>query len=388
MKRTALFFFGTRPEAIKFAPVIHLFKQNGLFNVITCVSGQHREMLDQILHFFDIVPEFDFNLMRHNQSLLELSSSILKELNTVFDLVNPDFIFVQGDTVTAFSGALAGFYRHIPVVHLEAGLRSHHRFSPYPEEMNRLLTDHVAAYHFCPTVRAQENLHRENIRENTWVVGNSVIDALHLGLAKIATTSPDTFVQFFEKYGISFAKKIVLVTGHRRESIGAPFDSICEAILSLSLSYPDLQFVYPVHLNPNIQKSVLKILSNKANIFLLPVLNYPEFIWLLQHAYFVMTDSGGVQEEAPSLGKPLLILRDTTERTEGIDAGTAILTSTDKDAIVTQASQLIENPSLYAKMSDAINPYGSGHTADSVHTILSAVLGLPHTDLKKLIHFS
>ncbi len=357
-----LFIFGTRPETIKMAPLIKVFKDNPKFNIKVCVTAQHREMLDQVLNFFDIKPDYDLNIMKPNQTLFELTANLIKRLEDVLESSKPDLIFIQGDTTTAFVGALAGFYKKIKVAHIEAGLRSHNKYSPFPEEINRILAGHIADYHFAPTEKAKENLAKEDIKENVWVVGNTVIDALFLGL-KIIDENRDLKSQiesyFNSKFNIQNSK-LILVTGHRRESFGKPFENICYALREIADANDDVEIVYPVHLNPNVQEPVKRILSNHPKIHLIEPLSYPYLIWLMNKAYLILTDSGGIQEEAPSLGKPVLVMRDVTERIEGINAGTAKLVGTDKDRIIKETLLLLKNKDEYERMTKAVNPYGDG----------------------------
>ena len=360
-----LFIFGTRPEAIKMAPLIKEFQKNPKdFETKVCITAQHREMLDQVLNFFNIKPDFDLNLMKPNQSLFDITSNGLKGIEHVLNENQPDLIFVQGDTTTAFIGALSGFYKKIKVAHLEAGLRSKNKFSPYPEEINRILVGHLSDFHFAPTQKAYQNLIDEGITDNIWNVGNSVIDALFLGLNIIKQDNTEKYNNFFDF--IDFTKKIVLVTGHRRESFGKPFENICYALKKLSDRYDDIQIVYPVHLNPNVQEPVNRILENNHKIHLIEPLDYPYLLWLMDKSYFILTDSGGIQEEGPSLGKPVLVMREVTERTEGIEAGTAKLVGTDKQTIFNESMKLFEDKDYYNEMAKAVNPYGDGNTSKRV----------------------
>lgn len=371
MKKTnILLIFGTRPEAIKMAPVYHAFKANpDAFDVKICVTAQHREMLDQVLQFFDLKPDFDLNLMKPGQTLFDITANGLKALEQVFNKISPDVIFVQGDTTTAFIGALAGFYKKIHVAHVEAGLRSQNKFSPYPEEMNRLLAGRLADIHFSPTKQATENLKREGIKNHIYEVGNTVIDALFEGLEIIEKKGLKNKDSFFKN--IDFSRRIILVTGHRRESFGKPFENICEALAAIATRFQDVEIVYPVHLNPQVQEPVKRILSNYSNIHLIAPLEYPYLLWLMNRAYLVLTDSGGIQEEAPSLGKPVLVMRDVTERTEGIDAGTAKLVGTDKEKIIMETSRLLENRNEYAAMANAVNPYGDGTASQKIVEVIT-----------------
>ena len=371
--KNILFVFGTRPEAIKLAPLIKEFtKTRSHFKVKVCVTSQHREMLSQTLNFFKIKPDYDLDLMRSNQTLSEITAASLTGLGNVFDDARPDLVFVQGDTSTAFTGALAGFYRKILVAHVEAGLRSSEKYSPFPEEVNRILASHLADYHFAPTETARENLAREGIKKNVYVVGNTVIDALFFGLNVIKAEGEDDYFRFFRK--IDFSKKIILVTGHRRESFGKPFENICAALKKIVDACADIEIVYPVHLNPNVREVVQKSLSGINRIHLLDPLDYPHLIYLMNKSYFVLTDSGGIQEEAPSLGKPVLIMREVTERTEGIRAGTAILVGTNRRKIVTESLRLLTEKKAYQKMSHAVNPYGEGKTSRKIADITRKIL--------------
>jgi UDP-N-acetylglucosamine 2-epimerase (non-hydrolysing) len=363
-----LFIFGTRPEAIKMAPLILEAKKDPFFDVSVCVTGQHREMLHQVLEFFRIKPDLDMEVMRPNQSLFDVTCAIIKSLQGVLDSETPDLVLVQGDTTTAFAGALAAFYDKVPVAHIEAGLRSGDRYSPFPEEMNRALAGRLSDFHFAPTRRAAHNLAEEGISENVWVVGNTVIDALFLGLDLIRKSDERSYADHFAS--VDFSKRIVLVTGHRRESFGKPFESICHALKDLTERHDDIEIVYPVHLNPNVRKPVMRILQNSERIHLLEPLNYPQLIWLMSQAYMAVTDSGGIQEEAPSLGKPVLVMRDVTERTEGIEAGTCNLVGTDRRKIVSETHALLTDASRYDKMAKSVNPYGDGKSAGRILEII------------------
>lgn len=364
-----LFIFGTRPEAIKMAPLIkEVEKHKKDFEIKICITAQHREMLDQILDFFKIKPDFDLDLMSPDQTLFDVTVKGLKGIEGVLNKINPDIIFVQGDTTTAFVGALAGYYKKIKVAHLEAGLRSGNKYSPYPEELNRILSGHLSTYHFAPTKKAFDNLKDENITENVWIVGNTVIDALFMGLRIIQDNNDVEYKNFFNF--VDFNKKIILVTGHRRESFGKPFENICNALKKIINTFKDIEIIYPVHLNPNVREPVYRILKNHKNIHLIEHLSYPYLIWIMNKSYFVLTDSGGIQEEAPSLGKPVLVMRDVTERTEGIKAGNAKLVGTNIDKIFLESKKLFENKKYYIKMSNAINPYGDGKTSQKIVEIL------------------
>ncbi len=368
-----LFIFGTRPEAIKMAPVIKKFrKYPDDFSVKVCVTAQHREMLNQVLEFFKITADYDLNLMQKDQTLYDITSQGIKKLENVLSQCKPDMIFVQGDTTTSFIGALAGFYKKIKVAHIEAGLRSNDKFAPFPEEINRKLISHIADFHFSPTIQAEKNLLNEGIKSNIFTVGNTVIDALYSGLDLI-NNNDDEFYKFFNF--IDFSKKIILVTGHRRESFGKPFENICLAIKEIS-EQSGIEFVYPVHLNPNVQKPVNKILSKLKNVHLLKPLEYPQLIWLMNKSYIVLTDSGGIQEESPSLGKPVLVMRDVTERQEGIDAGTALLVGTSKENIISSINLLLQDKDKYSKMAKAVNPYGDGKASDKIVEIIKDRLNI------------
>lgn len=364
-----LFIFGTRPEAIKMAPLVRAFeKEKNDFQAMVCVTAQHREMLDQVLDFFGIKPDYDLNLMKPGQSLFDITADSLKGLEKVLDKSKPDLIFVQGDTTTAFVGALAGYYKKVPVAHLEAGLRSGDKFSPFPEEINRILAGHIAALHFAPTEKAKQNLLKENIKENIFIVGNTVIDALLLGLEIIEKQGDKKYSDRFKF--LDPDKRTILVTGHRRESFGEGIKNICESIKEIASARPDVQIVYPVHLNPNIRGPVHQILRDLKSVHLIEPLDYPHLIWLMKKSYLVLTDSGGIQEEAPTLGKPVLVMRDVTERTEGIDAGTAKLVGTDIQKIVQESLKLLDNAAEYQKFAKAVNPYGDGHTSGNIVKIL------------------
>jgi UDP-N-acetylglucosamine 2-epimerase (non-hydrolysing) len=363
-----LFVFGTRPEAIKLAPLVGQLRETGRVQV--CVTGQHREMLDQVLTFFSISPDYDLNIMARNQGLFAVTAKALGLMEAVIEESRPDLIIVQGDTTTAFAGALAGFYKKIKVAHVEAGLRSFDRFSPFPEEMNRILAGHIADYHFAPTKNARLNLLKENIPDKSiFVVGNTVIDALLLGLS-IVKKNERPFYEYFRF--LDFSKKILLVTGHRRESFGRPFENICRALREIARD--DVEIVYPVHLNPNVRRHVYPLLKGIRNIHLTDPLDYPFLIWLMKRSYLVLTDSGGIQEEAPSLGKPVLVLRDVTERTEGIEEGTALLVGTDRRRIVDAARVLLYNRAEYRKMAKRRNPYGDGKAAERICGIIDRVI--------------
>lgn len=366
--KKALFVFGTRPEAIKLAPLIKEFEKNpDSFEVKVCVSAQHREMLDQVLDFFDIKPDFDLNLMKPNQDLYSLTAGAITGLGRVLESYLPDLIFVQGDTTTAFVGALAGYYKQVKVAHVEAGLRSGNKLSPFPEEVNRILAGHIATYHFAPTQRAIDNLRQEGIKDNVWCVGNTVIDSLFLALEIIKLQGEETYDDHFSF--VNFDKHVVLITGHRRESFGEPFRNICLAIKEISERFDDVEFVYPVHLNPNVQQPVNELLSGLDNVHLIEPLDYPNLVWLMNKSHLILTDSGGIQEEGPSLGKPVLVMRDVTERKEGIEAGTARLVGTDKEVIINSMVELLSDDEAYSRMANATNPYGDGSTSRQIAAI-------------------
>jgi UDP-N-acetylglucosamine 2-epimerase (non-hydrolysing) len=363
MKKRILIVFGTRPEAIKFAPLIKALKLNNLYDVKICITSQHKEMLQQVLSFFQITADVDLDVMQTNQDLTSLTSSILIKLRDVIKSIQPNLVMVQGDTTTAFAAALAAYYHKIPVAHLEAGLRSHQIYSPFPEEINRKLVGTISTLHFAPTLHAKENLFQEHITENVFITGNTVVDALLMGLDILKTQKSD-FSSLFPFYDKN--KKMILVTGHRRESFGDGFQQICHAIKTIAIAFPDIQIIYPVHLNPNVQEPVRRLLSDVSIVHLISPLSYEQMIWLLQHCYLVLTDSGGVQEEAPSLGKPVLVMRDVTERMEGIEAGTAKLVGTNADNIIEQVKELLLNHETYHLMSKSVNPYGDGTASQQI----------------------
>jgi UDP-N-acetylglucosamine 2-epimerase (non-hydrolysing) len=363
-----IFIFGTRPEAIKMAPLIKVFKADSSKEVIVCVTGQHKEMLYQVLDFFEIKPKYDLELMQPNQTIYDITSRALLGLKPILDKETPDLLFVQGDTTTAFVGTLAGYYNQIEVAHLEAGLRSGDMYSPFPEEGNRILAGHLATWHFAPTSRAVNNLKQEGLAKNVYNVGNTVIDALLLGLDILKKRDTSEIEQLFTR--INLSKRVILVTGHRRESFGKPFENMVSAIKKIATKYNDVEVVYPVHLNPNVRGIVNKELSSTPNIHLIDPLDYPALIWLMEKSYFVLTDSGGIQEEAPTIGKPVLVMRDVTERQEGVEAGTAKLVGTNKEVILKEAFELLDNKEAYNKMAKAVNPYGDGTTSQQVLEII------------------
>ena len=370
-KKIILFLFGTRPEAIKLAPLIVEFKKNIHFETKICLTGQHREMVDQVLRLFSIIPDYDLNLMMPNQSLSNITARSLIEIGKLLEEIIPDLIFVQGDTSTAFASALAAFYKRIKVVHIEAGLRTLNKYFPFPEEINRTLISRIADYHFAPTPKAKENLEKENIIKNVWVVGNTVIDALLLSLNIITQNGEQLFYDKFKQ--IDFSKKIILVTCHRREIFGEPFKKICESFYEIAQNQ-DVEIVYPIHLNPNIKNFAHKYLNGRENIKLIAPLPYSELVWFMDKSYLVLTDSGGIQEEAPSLGKPVLVLRNETERTEGIEAGNSKLVGTKKNDIVDATNQLLFDTTLYNSMRNKANPYGDGTSSQKIYTIINKIL--------------
>lgn len=357
--KTILVVFGTRPEAIKMAPVIHeLKKYPDLFEVKVCLTGQHKEMLFQVMDFFDLTHDYNLDIMKSNQSLNSTTSSVIDKLKPILDDLKPDVVLVHGDTTTTLAASLAAYYSGCKIGHVEAGLRTYDKWSPFPEEMNRQLTDKLSDFHFAPTKESADNLRAEGVRENSiFITGNTVIDALIDSTEKIKSIK-DASIDTLEKM-IDLDKRIILVTGHRRENHGQGFIDICEALLALS-ELDNVQIVYPVHLNPNVQGVVNKMLSNRSNITLLKPLDYKDFVWLMNQSHIILTDSGGVQEEAPSLGKPVLVMRDTTERPEAVTAGTVILVGTNKERIVAEAKNLLDNKSKYIEMSTRHNPYGDG----------------------------
>jgi UDP-N-acetylglucosamine 2-epimerase (non-hydrolysing) len=369
LKHKCLFIFGTRPEAIKMAPVIKLFTESESFDVRVCLTAQHREMLDQVMEFFNIPHHYDLDIMTHDQSLYGVTARIVEKLESIMNEYDPDYVFVQGDTTSTFIGALTGYYNRSKVVHIEAGLRTGNRYSPFPEEVNRSLVGRIADYHFTPTPLAENNLKSEGIKSGIFTVGNTVIDSLFEALKIIDEKGMG------EKYEdecvyIDSSKKLLLVTGHRRESFGEPFKNICRALNELAARNDDIQIIYPVHLNPNVQKPVYDILGDSSRIHLIEPVDYPRLVWLMSKAHIVLTDSGGIQEEAPSLGKPVLVMRDVTERQEGVDAGTAKMVGTNYDAIVGSTEELLKDEGLYSAMSQAHNPYGDGKSSGRMLKII------------------
>ena len=371
--RKVLLVFGTRPEAIKMAPlVMELQKQKERIETVVCVTGQHREMLDQVLEIFDIKPDYDLNIMKRGQDLYDVTARVLTGMREVLKEIKPDIVLVHGDTTTSTAAALAAFYQQIPVGHVEAGLRTHKIYSPWPEEMNRLLTGRLATYHFSPTPLSRNNLIKESINDrNIIVTGNTVIDALYWVVDKIKNNKEldNELESVLSKAGydvnrLDNGKKLVLITGHRRENFGDGFINMCTAIKDLTIKHPNVDFVYPMHLNPNVRKPIHEVfgedLSGLKNMFFIEPLEYLSFVYLMEKSSIVLTDSGGIQEEAPGLGKPVLVMRDTTERPEALNAGTVKLVGTDYNKIVNEVSSLIDDKAAYEKMSKAVNPYGDG----------------------------
>lgn len=379
MMKKIMLVFGTRPEAIKMAPLVKAFQEKkDEFETIVCVTGQHREMLDQVLHLFDIKPDYDLNIMKQGQDLYDITSRVLLGMRDVFKICRPDILFVHGDTTTSTAAALAGFYQQIPVAHIEAGLRTNDIYSPWPEEMNRQITGRIATYDFSPTQLSRKNLLKENVDDNKiTVTGNTVIDALHLVTSKIKKDKilneqliKDLKVRGYNTQRLNDKKRLVLITGHRRENFGDGFLHICNAIKDLAAMHPDVDFVYPMHLNPNVRKPIHEVfgenLSNLGNIFFIEPLEYLMFVFLMEKADIVLTDSGGIQEEAPGLGKPVLVMRDTTERPEAVEAGTVKLVGTNYQAIIYNVSRLLTDTTEYEKMSKANNPYGDGKACERI----------------------
>ena len=378
--------FGTRPEAIKMAPLVKEFqKKTELFETIVCVTGQHREMLDQVLHLFEIKPDYDLNIMKQGQDLYDVTARVLLGMRDVLKEAQPDVVLVHGDTTTSTAAALAAFYQQIPVGHVEAGLRTHNIYSPWPEEMNRLITGRIATYHFAPTQLSRQNLLDERVSESSiTVTGNTVIDALYWVVDKIkkdevlnAELQSVLATAGYDVNRLADGKKLVLITGHRRENFGDGFINMCTAIKDLTQKYSEVDFVYPMHLNPNVRKPIHEVfgedLSNLGNMFFIEPLEYLSFVYLMEKSTIVLTDSGGIQEEAPGLGKPVLVMRDTTERPEALDAGTVKLVGTDYNKIVSEVSALLDNQEYYDIMSKAVNPYGDGLACGRISTLLSSI---------------
>lgn len=374
--------FGTRPEAIKMCPLVKEFqKHNDAFETIVCVTGQHREMLDQVLNIFEVKPDYDLNIMKQGQDLYDVTARVLTGMRDVFKECKPDVVLVHGDTTTSTAAALAAFYQQIPVGHVEAGLRTHNIYSPWPEEMNRQITGRIATYNFSPTPLSESNLKEEKAQGNIYVTGNTVIDALHMVVNKLKNdeTLAKEQKEILKQAGydinrLADGKKLVLITGHRRENFGEGFIHMVTAIKDLKNKYPDVDFVYPMHLNPNVRKPIHEVfgedLSNLGNMFFIEPLQYLEFVYLMEKATIVLTDSGGIQEEAPGLGKPVLVMRDTTERPEALASGTVHLVGTDYQKIMDEVSTLLEDEQAYEKMSKAVNPYGDGKACERIVEIL------------------
>ena len=374
--------FGTRPEAIKMAPLVKEFlKHSDSIKTIVCVTGQHREMLDQVLNLFEIVPDYDLNIMKPGQDLYDVTSRVLLGMRDVLKEVSPDIVLVHGDTTTSSAAALAAFYQQIPVGHVEAGLRTGNIYSPWPEEMNRLITGRIASYNFSPTQLGRENLLKENVKDSTiYVTGNTVIDALYWVVEKIksdknldGSLQKQLYDAGYDVSRLANGKKMVLITGHRRENFGIGFINMCTAIRDLVLKYPNVDFVYPMHLNPNVRKPINEVFGENSsfdNMFFIEPLEYLSFVYLMEKSNIVLTDSGGIQEEAPGLGKPVLVMRDTTERPEALKAGTVKLVGTDYDKIYSEVSKLIESEDYYNAMSKAVNPYGDGLACDRIVKVL------------------
>lgn len=374
--------FGTRPEAIKMCPLVKEFQKHpDEFETIVCVTGQHREMLDQVLRIFDVKPDYDLNIMKQGQDLTDVTARVLTGMRDVFAQCRPDVVLVHGDTTTSTAAALAAFYQQIPVGHVEAGLRTHNIYSPWPEEMNRQITGRIATYNFSPTTLSEKNLQEEKVHGNIYVTGNTVIDALHLVVNKLKNDKElakeqDAVLDAagYDVTRLAGGRKLVLITGHRRENFGDGFIRMVTAIRDLKNKYPEVDFVYPMHLNPNVRKPIHEVfgesLSGLGNMFFIEPLQYLEFVYLMEKSTIVLTDSGGIQEEAPGLGKPVLVMRDTTERPEALSSGTVHLVGTDYDKIMHEVSMLLEDEQAYIKMSKAVNPYGDGKACERIVKIL------------------
>lgn len=379
--KTIMLVFGTRPEAIKMCPLVKEFQKHPeYFHTIVCVTGQHREMLDQVLHIFEVVPDFDLNIMKQGQDLYDVTARVLIGMRDVLKQCKPDIVLVHGDTTTSTAAALAAFYQQIPVGHVEAGLRTHNIYSPWPEEMNRQITGRIATYNFSPTPLSEQNLLSEKAQGNIFVTGNTVIDALHMVVNKLksneALAQEQENVLLQAGYDVSRlkgGKKLVLITGHRRENFGDGFIRMVRAMKDLSEKYPNVDFVYPMHLNPNVRGAIHQVFGEdltRPNFFFIEPLQYLEFVHMMSKAHIVLTDSGGIQEEAPGLGKPVLVMRDTTERPEALESGTVHLVGTDYDKIMQEVTTLLENQEAYEKMSRAVNPYGDGRACARIVDIL------------------
>lgn len=385
MMKKVMLVFGTRPEAIKMCPLVKEFQMNpNEFETIVCVTGQHREMLDQVLRIFEVTPDYDLNIMKQGQDLYDVTARVLTGMRDVLKEVKPDVVLVHGDTTTSTAAALAAFYQQIPVGHVEAGLRTHNIYSPWPEEMNRQITSRIATYNFAPTPLSEKNLKEEASHGKVYVTGNTVIDALHMVVEKLksnkALADEQGNVLRAAGYDISRldgGKKLVLITGHRRENFGEGFISMVTAMKDLSEKYPNVDFVYPMHLNPNVRKPIHEVFGDNLkaykNFFFIEPLQYLEFVYLMEKSTVVLTDSGGIQEEAPGLGKPVLVMRDTTERPEALESGTVHLVGTNHDLIVNEVSTLLENESAYEKMSKAVNPYGDGKACKRIVAALTMI---------------
>lgn len=373
--KKVLMVFGTRPEAIKMAPLVLELRRSKTLNVEVCVTAQHREMLDQVLSLFDIVPDYDLNIMKAGQDLYDITSRVLLGLRDVIQKAKPDVLLVHGDTTTTFASSLAAFYEKVEIGHVEAGLRTGNLYSPWPEEANRKLTGSLTKYHFAPTPTSEEALLREGVKKaDIYVTGNTVIDSLFWVTEKISKDD-DLQQTFNERFSeIDFNKKIVLVTGHRRESFGDGFENICNALKDIATKFEDAEIVYPVHLNPNVQEPVNRILASQPNIHLIPPLDYLPFVYLMNRSHLILTDSGGIQEEAPSLGKPVLVMRDTTERPEAVTAGTVKLVGTNSAKLIGETTRLLTDDVYYKSMSDAHNPYGDGMACSRIREALETQL--------------
>lgn len=380
MKKVMLV-FGTRPEAIKMAPLVRLFKTSESFETVVCVTGQHRQMLDQVLDLFEITPEYDLNIMKSNQDLYDITSSVLLGMRDVLSKCKPDIVLVHGDTTTSMATSMAAFYQRITVGHVEAGLRTHNIYSPWPEEMNRLITSRISRYNFAPTELNKNNLINEGIDSNSiFVTGNTVIDALHYVVRKIDSNpylkneveNQITQLGYNVRERLTKEKKIVLITGHRRENFGEGLFNICKSIKSLSLKYPDVDFIYPMHMNPNVRKPINEVLNDGTlqNVFLLEPFDYLPFVYMMNESHIILTDSGGIQEEAPGLKKPVLVMRDTTERPEAIDSGIVKLVGTDCDKIVNEISLLLDDEQLYCLVNKFDNPYGDGNASRRILDVI------------------
>lgn len=380
--KTVMLVFGTRPEAIKMCPLVKEFQKHPEeFNTIVCVTGQHREMLDQVLQIFDVHPNYDLNIMKQGQDLTDVTVRVLTGLRDVFKECRPDVVLVHGDTTTSTAGALAAFYAQIPVGHVEAGLRTHNIYSPWPEEMNRQITGRIATFNFSPTPLSEKNLLEEKAHGKVYVTGNTVIDALHMVVNKLnsdaalAKEQDDILLKAgYDVSRLNNGKKMVLITGHRRENFGDGFIRMVTAMKNLSVKYPEVDFVYPMHLNPNVRKPIHQVFGEnltRPNFFFIEPLQYLEFVHIMSKATIVLTDSGGIQEEAPGLGKPVLVMRDTTERPEALASGTVHLVGTDYDKIMQEVSTLLDDENAYRKMSQAVNPYGDGKACDRIVRILN-----------------